>query len=80
MTLTKDRPVLSLERAPHKDKTVTVKLINIWSWSPDGTRHQDWLTDRQSQCDFDFDLSLYSRERERVCRQSAESCTSSWHS
>jgi hypothetical protein len=25
MTLTKDRPVLSSERAPHKDKTVTVK-------------------------------------------------------
>jgi hypothetical protein len=25
MTLTKDRPVLSLERAPHKNKTVTVK-------------------------------------------------------
>jgi hypothetical protein len=23
MTLTKDRPVLSLERAPHKNKTVT---------------------------------------------------------
>jgi hypothetical protein len=26
---TKDRPVLSSERAPHKNKTVTVKLINI---------------------------------------------------
>jgi hypothetical protein len=25
ITLTKDRPVLSSERAPHKDKTVTVK-------------------------------------------------------
>jgi hypothetical protein len=25
VTLTKDRPVLSSERAPHKDKTVTVK-------------------------------------------------------
>jgi hypothetical protein len=31
VTLTKDRSVLSSERAPHKDKT--------------GTRHQDWLTD-----------------------------------
>jgi hypothetical protein len=38
---TKDRPVLSLERAPHKNKTV---------------RSQDLLTDRQSQCDFDFKL------------------------
>jgi hypothetical protein len=26
MTLTNDRPVFSLERAPHKDKTVTAKL------------------------------------------------------
>jgi hypothetical protein len=22
-----------------------------------GAQHQDWLTDRQLQCDFDFDLS-----------------------
>jgi hypothetical protein len=29
---TKDRPVLSSERAPHKNNTVTVKtVINIWS-------------------------------------------------
>jgi hypothetical protein len=29
---TKDRPDLSSERAPHKNKTVTVtQLINIWS-------------------------------------------------
>jgi hypothetical protein len=26
VTLKKDRPVLSSERAPHKDKTVTVKM------------------------------------------------------
>jgi hypothetical protein len=51
---TKDRSVLSSERAPHKNKTVTVKLINIWSWAPDEARHQDLLTDRQSQCNFDF--------------------------
>jgi hypothetical protein len=38
---TKDRPVLSSERAPHKSKPVTVK----WSWAPDGARHQDLLTD-----------------------------------
>jgi hypothetical protein len=49
-------PVLSSERAPHIKKTVTVKLINIWSWAPSGARHQDLLTDRRSQCDFDFDL------------------------
>jgi hypothetical protein len=56
---TKDRTVLSTERAPHKNKSVTVKtVINIWSWAPDGAQHQDlltdWLTDRQSQCDFHF--------------------------
>jgi hypothetical protein len=28
---TKDRPVLSSERAAHKNRTVIVKLINIWS-------------------------------------------------
>jgi hypothetical protein len=28
---TKDRPVLSSGRAPHKNKTVTVRVINIWS-------------------------------------------------
>jgi hypothetical protein len=27
VTLTNDRPILSSERATHKDKTVTVKLI-----------------------------------------------------
>jgi hypothetical protein len=26
---------------------------NIWSWAPDGARHQDRLTDCQSQCDSD---------------------------
>jgi hypothetical protein len=34
---TKDRPDLSSERAPHKNKIVTVtQVINIWSWAPDG--------------------------------------------
>jgi hypothetical protein len=42
----KDRPVLSSERAPHKNKTVTVtQVIIIWSWAPDGARYQDILTD-----------------------------------
>jgi hypothetical protein len=43
----KDRPILSSERS--------------WSWAPYEARHQDlltdWLTDRQSQSDFDFDLT-----------------------
>jgi hypothetical protein len=29
----KDKPVLSSERAPYKNKTVTIKLINIWSYT-----------------------------------------------
>jgi hypothetical protein len=34
---TKDRPVLSSERAPHKIKTVTVtQVIKIWSLAPNG--------------------------------------------
>jgi hypothetical protein len=41
-TLTKDRPVLSLERAPHNNKTVTVKQQYISGHEPQmGTRHQD---------------------------------------
>jgi hypothetical protein len=27
---------------------------NIWSWAPDGARHQDKLTYGQLQCDFHF--------------------------
>jgi hypothetical protein len=49
MTLTKDRPVLSSERAPHKkkqDHNCQTVLI--------GARHQDFLTDWPSQCDFDL--------------------------
>jgi hypothetical protein len=42
----KDRPVLSSERAPHKNKKPNSQtVINIWSWAPDGTRHQDLLSD-----------------------------------
>jgi hypothetical protein len=42
----KYRPVLLSERAPDKNKTVTVKgLKKIWLWAPDGARHQELLTD-----------------------------------
>jgi hypothetical protein len=41
----KDRPVLSSERAPHGNKNVTVRQINIWSRASDGARYQDLLTD-----------------------------------
>jgi hypothetical protein len=49
------RPVVR-EGAPEKQDRNCQTVINIWSWSPDGVRHQD--NDRQSQCD--FDLSQWS--------------------
>jgi hypothetical protein len=42
---TKDRPILSSEKAPHKNDRNCQTVINIWSWAPDGGRHQDLLTD-----------------------------------
>jgi hypothetical protein len=42
---TKDRLVLSSERAPHGNKNVTVRQINTWSWAPDVAPYQDLLTD-----------------------------------
>jgi hypothetical protein len=43
---TKDRPVLSSERALQKNQTVNCqRVINIWSWTPDEARHQDLLID-----------------------------------
>jgi hypothetical protein len=43
----KKRPVLSSERASHRNKTVTVKqyVIYIWSLASDVVRSQDLLTD-----------------------------------
>jgi hypothetical protein len=49
------RPLVR-EGAPRKQERNCQTEINIWSWAPDGARYQDLLTDRQSQCDFDFDL------------------------
>jgi hypothetical protein len=44
MTLTNDRPVLPSERAPHEDKTITVKLNLISGHElQNGARHQDGL-------------------------------------
>jgi hypothetical protein len=45
--LTNDRPTLSSERAPQEDKDHNSHHVGlkIWSWVPEGTRHQEWLTD-----------------------------------
>jgi hypothetical protein len=46
MTLTKDRPVLSSERAPHQKQDRNCQtVINIWPWAQDGARHQVLLAD-----------------------------------
>jgi hypothetical protein len=50
------RPLVR-EGAPQKQDRICQKIINIWSRARDGARYQDLLTDRQSQCDFDFDLT-----------------------
>jgi hypothetical protein len=43
---TKERPVLSPERAPDKKQDRNCQtVINIWPWTPTGARHQDLLTD-----------------------------------
>jgi hypothetical protein len=50
------RPLVR-EGAPQKqDSNCQTVIINTWSWAPDGARQQDLLTDRQLQCDFDFDF------------------------
>jgi hypothetical protein len=51
------RPLVR-EGAPQRQDRKCQTVINIWSCAPDGVRHQDWLTARQSQCDFDFDSDL----------------------
>jgi hypothetical protein len=67
---TKERLVLPSERAPHKNKTVTVKdyyKYPVMSLGFNTKTH--WLTDRQSQCDCDFEYSPV-RDASRVgsCR------------
>jgi hypothetical protein len=38
------RPLVR-EGAPQQQDRNCQTIINIWSWAPDGARHQDWLTD-----------------------------------
>jgi hypothetical protein len=51
------------EGAPYGQDCNFQWKINIWSWAPDGARHQDGLTDCQSQSDSDSD---YRRVKVRV--------------
>jgi hypothetical protein len=59
------RPLVR-EGAPQRKNSNSQTESNIWSWAPDGARHQDRLTDRQSQYDFDFDR----RVRSYICQGS----------
>jgi hypothetical protein len=43
-TMTNYRPDPSLEGAPDWQTSDCQTATNIWSWAPDGARHQDWLT------------------------------------
>jgi hypothetical protein len=54
LLLQNERPVLSSEREPHMDRTVTIKQ----------ERHQDRWTDRQSQSDVDTDFVAARRRYE----------------
>jgi hypothetical protein len=44
-TMTNDRPDLSSERAPDWQNRNCQTVCNLWSWAPEGARHQDALTD-----------------------------------
>jgi hypothetical protein len=71
------RPLVR-ESAPQKEDRKFQTVINIWSWSPDGSRHHDLLTDRQSQCALDLDLDLVSaalQEGRRVTRSNYDCVT-----
>jgi hypothetical protein len=52
------RPLVR-EGVPRKQDRNCQTVINIWSWAPYGARHQDWLTDRQTQCDFELRDPLF---------------------
>jgi hypothetical protein len=63
MTLTNDRPILSSERAPHMDRTEIFKQMFGHEPQTGLDTKTDRLTDSQSQCDSDFDLTVLSSVR-----------------
>jgi hypothetical protein len=44
---TQTRPLVR-ESVPQKQERNSQTIINTWSWAPDGTRHEDLLTDSPS--------------------------------
>jgi hypothetical protein len=59
-----NRPLVR-EGAPQKQDRNCQRVINIWSWAPDGARHQDLLTDWPTvsrSVIFDFDLTFGHRQ------------------
>jgi hypothetical protein len=64
MFRTNDRPILSSERAPHMERTVTFKQeYTSISWDRDGAQHLDRQTDL---CSFDFDSDYPSSLSENM--------------
>jgi hypothetical protein len=59
------RPLVR-EGTPQQQDRNSQRVMDIWSWAPDGARHQDLLTDRQSQCDFDFGFDTQRDSKKEV--------------
>jgi hypothetical protein len=57
------RPLVR-EDAPEKQYRNCQRVINIWSWAQMGLDTKTyWLTNRQSQCNFDFDFETGQSSR-----------------
>jgi hypothetical protein len=59
--MTNDRPALSSERTRQDDSHCNGQTWDLASGHESQTgldTKTDWLTDRQSKCDFDFDYSV----------------------
>jgi hypothetical protein len=54
------RPLVREDATEKQDRNCQ-KVINIWSWAK-----TYWLTDRQSQCDFDFGLERLLNHKQRL--------------
>jgi hypothetical protein len=59
-----DSASLVREGAPQKQGRNCQTVINIWSWAPNGARHQDLLTDWLTVSRNDFDSDLWVRQLE----------------
>jgi hypothetical protein len=61
------RPLVR-EGAPQKQDRNCQKVINIWSWAPDGARHQDWLMVSRNVTLTFLQSVVASHSKEPVCQ------------